>query len=415
MHIVEGYTLMNEQYPEPRWAIDSIIPEGGALLAGRPKTGKSWLALNIAVAVASGGVALGKIPVEKGEVLYLALEDSFRRLQARLRKLLEAQRMTMPTGMFFATDWPRAAQGGLNCLAQWIKSHALARLIVIDTLARFRSPNSIRGSHYDEDYAAFGEIQKVAINHGVAILGATHTRKPKPGANEDQLDEVQNSSGLTGAADAVLTLKRLRMTKNATLFITGRDVEEREIPLAVDEEFCLWTITTPDHNDPDARATPEQRKLLAAIRHATGPISPAELARILGKDANTVTQMLKRMHAAGQVQRPSYGLYNITRHCHSLYHPDGVSDNDGVCIRSKEESPTPFEDRPGIRPAPSDKGEATPSTPTLPALHSLHSLHSFPLYGEDAPSKEGKEVEKGIEMVEGNELHEGWRTPFDND
>ncbi len=81
--------LMNEELPPVRRAVPGILPEGLSLLAGKPKLGKSWLALGLAVTKASGGVALGKIPVDRGEVLYLALEDNRRRLQNRLRKVLD--------------------------------------------------------------------------------------------------------------------------------------------------------------------------------------------------------------------------------------------------------------------------------------------------------------------------------------
>ena len=77
-------------FPEPRWIVPGIVPEGTTILAGKPKMGKSWLALGTSVAVAAGGVALGTKRVERGAVLYLALEDNPRRLQSRLKKLLPA-------------------------------------------------------------------------------------------------------------------------------------------------------------------------------------------------------------------------------------------------------------------------------------------------------------------------------------
>jgi len=58
------------------------------ILAGRPKIGKSGLALNIAIAVASGGLVFGSVQVETGSVLYLALVDTQRRLQSRLEQVL---------------------------------------------------------------------------------------------------------------------------------------------------------------------------------------------------------------------------------------------------------------------------------------------------------------------------------------
>jgi len=66
------------KFPAPAWIVPGILPEGFVILAARPKKGKSWLALNIAVAKASGGCALGRpdLRLEPAKVLYLALEDA---------------------------------------------------------------------------------------------------------------------------------------------------------------------------------------------------------------------------------------------------------------------------------------------------------------------------------------------------
>ena len=90
-HQISGITaadLMRKTFPEPRWAVSGILPEGLNLLAGKPKKGKSILALNLGVSISLGGLALGQIPVEKGAVVYLALEDTERRLQGRLGHML---------------------------------------------------------------------------------------------------------------------------------------------------------------------------------------------------------------------------------------------------------------------------------------------------------------------------------------
>lgn len=80
--------LVDWYFPAPKWAVPDLLAEGANLLVGPPKVGKSWLALTIAIAVASGGKALDRIEVDEGEVLYLALEDTGRRLKSRLRKIL---------------------------------------------------------------------------------------------------------------------------------------------------------------------------------------------------------------------------------------------------------------------------------------------------------------------------------------
>jgi AAA domain/Domain of unknown function (DUF3854) len=115
-NVVSATELMAIEFPKPRWIVPGIVPEGTTILAGKPKMGKSWLALGISVAVEGGGVALGTKRVERGAVLYLALEDNPRRLQSRLKKLLPVG--AAPEGLELATEWPRLGDGGLGSLAQ---------------------------------------------------------------------------------------------------------------------------------------------------------------------------------------------------------------------------------------------------------------------------------------------------------
>ena len=78
--------LLDHTFPEPKWIVPGIFTEGLTMLAGRPKVGKSWLALQIATAVACGGKVFEQ-DITPGKVLYLALEDSGRRLKDRIEKL----------------------------------------------------------------------------------------------------------------------------------------------------------------------------------------------------------------------------------------------------------------------------------------------------------------------------------------
>ena len=144
--------LMKEDLPPVMWAVPGILPEGLSLLAGKPKLGKSWLALGLAVAKASGGVALGKIPVDRGEVLYLALEDNRRRLQNRLRKVLNGD--PPPGGLHIATEWPRVDEGGADDLDDWLAVHPDAGLVVVDILKVVRPSVSGNRGIYDADYEA---------------------------------------------------------------------------------------------------------------------------------------------------------------------------------------------------------------------------------------------------------------------
>ena len=85
---INAEDLLKKEFPEPRWAVPGLLPEGCLVLAGKPKKGKSIMALNLGLAISLGGYALGKIPVSQGDVIYLALEDNERRLQKRLRQMM---------------------------------------------------------------------------------------------------------------------------------------------------------------------------------------------------------------------------------------------------------------------------------------------------------------------------------------
>jgi len=111
--------LQTMEFPPFAWIVQDILPaEGAALLCSRPKFGKSWLALDLCLGCAADRFILGTIKPRQGDVLYLALEDSKRRLQRRMTKLLpfgskwsEQLRLT--------TEWRRLHEGGLDDIRAW--------------------------------------------------------------------------------------------------------------------------------------------------------------------------------------------------------------------------------------------------------------------------------------------------------
>ena len=84
LKVLTARELLAQTWSEPVWVVPGLLPVGLTLLAGRPKLGKSWLALQMTQAVATGGMFLGK-RVERGACLYLALEDPPRRLAERMK------------------------------------------------------------------------------------------------------------------------------------------------------------------------------------------------------------------------------------------------------------------------------------------------------------------------------------------
>lgn len=296
--LIDARQLLATELREPNFAVPGIIPEGLTILAGKPKTGKSWLGLGTGIAVASGGRALGRIQVDRGDVLYLALEDTQRRLQERLKAILRDA--PCPAGLTLATSWPRSGQGGNEELLRWLDAHKQTRLVIIDTLARIRPSHGRNGNLYEEDYAAVSALKRLADHAGAAFLIITHLRKM---GSDDAFDTVSGTAGLTGAADATIILKRERAHRDATLAMTGRDIEEREIGIRWDPTLTSWTLRG------EADLSDERTAILMALQSAGSSLTPTQLAAVLEKPLAPVKLLMWRMAGEGQLIADKKGRY----------------------------------------------------------------------------------------------------------
>jgi hypothetical protein len=290
--------LLSRQLPPIRWAIPDILPEGLTLLAGKPKLGKSWLALSVALSVAAGGGALGEHPVTQGEVLYLALEDNERRLQSRAKQLL-ASMPSVPNTIAFELRWPRLDQGGLTHLEEYLQTHPHVRMVVIDTWARISPKAQHRQrSQYEDEYVALIPLKYLADTYRVSILAIHHLRKMR---GDDVLDEITGSIGLTGAVDGALILKRERGQHEATLFVTGRDIEhEQQLVLTFDASTAMWTLVG---NAEEVTHTKERQEILDLLSEQLPEgMSSRQVAEALHKNYHTTRSLLRKMEATGEVR-----------------------------------------------------------------------------------------------------------------
>jgi hypothetical protein len=285
--------LLAADLPDPRWAVEELFPEGLAFMCGAPKLGKSWLALALGIALAAGGYALGKIEVERGDVLYLALEDNALRLQGRLRLLLGDEQA--PSGLHIETEWERLDEGGLGRLTGWLDEHANTRLVLVDVWTRIRPTARDNGNRYQADYDAAAALQAVAIRYGVAIVALFHTRKAEAA---DFVETVTGTFGTAAAADTIIVVKRSRGEANATLFVTGRDVVETELALRFAAETGAWELL----GDAAEYGLSKTRKTIRDLLDAHGPLTPkqvSELAPDISHDLAKKT--MQRMFTDGQL------------------------------------------------------------------------------------------------------------------
>lgn len=286
--------LMAMTFPPAKWAVDGVLVEGVSLIAGPPKAGKSWMALGFCVAVCSGGRALGSIQVEQGQALYLALEDTGRRLQNRMSIVLAGA--AAPPGLVLATECPPMRAGGLDLIANWAERQANPRLVVVDVFERIRGPASPGDSAYTADYGAVQQIKRLADEHHVSIALIHHVRKV---TSTDFINEISGTLGLGGAADTIAVLRRNRGEFDGQFLITGRDVDENEWAVRFDPALGAWQLLglASEYGLADTRA-----KILAFVQESGG----ARLKEIVlgtGLDYELTKKTVQRMSDDGQLQR----------------------------------------------------------------------------------------------------------------
>jgi RecA-family ATPase len=285
-----------------RWIVPGIIAPGLTIFSGAEKLGKSWLSMGIGIALAAGGRALGKIKTAQTTVLYLALEDTDKRLNFRIKKL-HAETVD---NLLFVEKW----DGGIAALREYLKENSPIRFVIIDTLVKFFP--TVDFNDYSGMTNALTPLKYIADELDIGIMLITHTKKGgnAKDAGSDWMDQTLGSKAINATADQTLTLKRARSEGRAYLNITGRDVEEQELVLTFDRD-CQWTVEGSKSEVMES----DTRRIIYDWLKENGANGPATVYKGLRKEGYTGTQstiqkILLKMADAGQLHHGS-GVYVI--------------------------------------------------------------------------------------------------------
>lgn len=295
---IDGESLLAMEFEPVRYVVPGYIAEGLTILGGRPKLGKSWLALDFGIAVASGGVSLGA-RCQQGDAIYFALEDNRRRLRDRLQTVLPKSDRPDISRLTLETEAPKVNAGLIARLDAWRTAAPDPRLAIIDTFAFVKPSRGQKQDSYAADYEALSPLQRWASEHNIALIVVTHVRKMEA---DDPLEMISGTNGLTGAADSILVLNRT--TDGPKLYGRGRDIEEIEKALKFDAG--RWSVLG---DVADAKRSGERRAVMGALRD--GHASPGEIAKAIGKPVANVQYLLGKMVAAGEAEKSKYGLYTL--------------------------------------------------------------------------------------------------------
>lgn len=302
LHTISLTELYETKYESRPPVIDGLLYNGAYLFVGAPKVGKSFFMAQLAYHV-STGQKLWDYDVHQGTVLYLALEDDYRRLQARMSRMFG---VGGAANLRFAVYAKQLGAGLDEQLEKFVRDHPDTRLIIIDTLQKIREASGDAYS-YANDYEIIGRMKQFADKKGICVLLVHHTRKQLAG---DKFEMISGTNGLLGCADGAFLLQKEKRTDlSATLDIVGRDQPDQRLYLIRDPERLSWQL---DHAETELWESPPDPLLdkIAAVITEDNPEwngSATELVSLLQEDIQP-NIMTRRLNVNAGKLRNEYNI-----------------------------------------------------------------------------------------------------------
>ena len=289
--------LEKKEFPEMKWVVDDLIPEGLTILAGAPKIGKSFFSWNLALAVSQAGIFLSEFKISKRQnVIYLALDnDPERQIQSRL-KMIQPD-VSLPENVQLCTNFPiRMQDEGLETWEETIVSME-ADLVIVDTLNKVLKPE-YQGSSYEQDYTKLGPVHNMVNRLGISMILVTHTRKMID--TENPYNMIQGSVGVQAACDNLILLTQSDGEK--ILKVTGREILEKE--LAVEISQGTFIATSVEKRE-ESKLSDIRSEILAVVKEAGEPgINMKGIVEALPERSDNSVKLAVRRMVNEQIYQP---------------------------------------------------------------------------------------------------------------
>lgn len=288
--------------PEQRWLVDALwTDEGVGVIGGAPKCCKSWLALEIATAIAAGIPCLGRFGVHApGPTLVYLAEDALPAVRERIASLCAARNLALDTLDLHVITAPSLrldAELDFRRLIATVE-RLQPRLLVLDPFVRLHAADENRAG---EVAAILGRLRALQRARHLAILVVHHARKITAGLTPGQA--LRGSTDFHAWVDCLLYLQR---TKHGLQL----SVEHRSAPaidplyLQLDEAVPHLRIVEPDRSDTPASL---EDRVLHVIDQATEPLRRTELRARLAVNNKRLGDALQRLEKTGLLRRTDVG------------------------------------------------------------------------------------------------------------
>jgi hypothetical protein len=297
---------LTAQTDGPHWLIDELWAEQAVgILGGEPKCCKSFLALDIAVSVASGMPCLRQFPVRRnGPVLLYPAEDSLGVVRQRLEGICSAAGAALDALPLYVITAPRVLLDLPQDRERLRRTVADLKpvLLVLDPFIRLhRTDENVS----KEVAPLLGYLRELQREYRTAVLLVHHVRKR---AGKDRPGQaLRGSSDLHGWGDSNLYLRR--NTQHLHLTVEHRAAaspDDLALQLTDGQSGPALTVLSAPPQPESTPATPSQRILNAMARHR-GPVSAQQLRKLCRIRTATLCETLAELRRRGQVNHGKSG------------------------------------------------------------------------------------------------------------
>lgn len=313
--------LLDMKLPPTQWIVDELLPPGLAMLAGPPKIGKSQVALDLSLAVAAGKPFLDKFSSRKSKVIYYDLESGHHLLQERVVPLMKARKHTKHdlTGYLSFSLITDQGADAMKQLRADLEANSDVRLVVVDIFARMRdlgAEAARRVSSYLLEYEVVSKFQDICQEYpNLCILLVHHTNKKSADQSDHWQDSISGTQGIAGGTHTNILLQRPvkqglseeereALSHYIIMHAAGKRVKDTSWTLMKTGDGCTWSLS--DRTPAQVRSSSLQQEIMAVLEGTPERLwSSPEIADELGKNRNTVREIMRRMARQKMIVSPT--------------------------------------------------------------------------------------------------------------
>lgn len=302
---------LDEPDPSRRWLVEGLWARAGVgIIGGAPKSCKSWLALDLALSVASRTPCLEAFSVaEHGRVLVYMAEDAAAVVKERLSGLCRRRGLdlsSLPIGVITAPSLRLDCGRDQRRLDHTVGRHA-PRLLLLDPFVRLHRINE---NDAGEVSALLGYLRELQRQHDLAVVVVHHTRKNGAGAGSGGGQSLRGSGDFFAWVDTALSLRRQR--HDLLLSIEHRAASSPPpvtLTLAAGEtdraHLAVVASEPREERQPGGGAAMDiDAAVLRALADApAGALARAALRAVLGVRNQRLGAALSRLSATGAIER----------------------------------------------------------------------------------------------------------------